>query len=120
MVLPESVLEQNGPKWSFWPVWSKLPYSEPDASIRETKMDQNGPFWPEEVHFGPPTASASWFETPVNGDSGRNTNMHGKRPHVTLSQGDFCPNQIDTGLTSSADEVQSWDPMAEDEQTNNF
>ena len=27
--------------------------SELDFSIRETKMDQIGPLWPKEVHFGP-------------------------------------------------------------------
>ena len=52
-VLSESVLDQNGPKWSKRPFWSKSPYPEPDFSIRKTKMDQNGPFWPEEVHLGP-------------------------------------------------------------------
>ena len=52
-VLPESVLDQNGPRWSIGPFWSKWPYSEPDFSFRETKMDQNGLFWPREVHFGP-------------------------------------------------------------------
>ena len=35
----------TGPKWSKRPFWSKWPYSELDFSIRETKMDQNGPFW---------------------------------------------------------------------------
>ena len=57
-MLSESVLDQNGPKGSKRPFWSKWPYSELDLSIRETKMDQNGPFWPEEailVHLGPPT-----------------------------------------------------------------
>ena len=43
-------LVQNGPDNHFEPFW---PYSKLDFSIRETKMDQNGPFWPEEVHFGP-------------------------------------------------------------------
>ena len=43
----------TGPKWSKRPFWSKCPYSELDFSIRETKKDQNGPFWPEEVHLGP-------------------------------------------------------------------
>ena len=52
-VLSESVLDQNGPKWSKRPFWSKWPSSELDFSIRETKMDQNGPFL---VHLGPPTA----------------------------------------------------------------
>ena len=53
-VLSESVLDQNGPKGSKRPFWSKWPYSQLDFSIRETKVDQNGPFWsicPEEVHF---------------------------------------------------------------------
>ena len=52
----------TGPKWSKRPFWSKWPYSEPDFSIRETKMDQNGPFWSILasfwsilVHLGPPT-----------------------------------------------------------------
>ena len=53
VVLSESVLDQNGPKWSKRPFWSKWPYSELDFSIRETKMVHFGPFWPEEVHFGP-------------------------------------------------------------------
>ena len=52
-VLSESVLDQNGPKWSKRPFWSKWPYSELDFGIRETKMDQNGPFWSILVHFGP-------------------------------------------------------------------
>ena len=56
-VLSESVLDQYGPKWSKRPFWSKCPYSEPDFSIKWTKMDQNGPkwsiLWPGEVHFGP-------------------------------------------------------------------
>ena len=39
------------PKWS--KMVSKSPYSELDFSIRETKMDQNGPFWPKEVYFCP-------------------------------------------------------------------
>ena len=49
-LLSESVLDQNGPKWSKRPCWSKWPDSELDFSIRETNMDQNGPFWPDEVH----------------------------------------------------------------------
>ena len=44
-VLSESVLDQNDPKCSKRTFWSKWPYSELDFSIRETKMDQNGPFW---------------------------------------------------------------------------
>ena len=30
-------------------------FFEPDFAngIREAKMDQNGPFWPKEVYFGP-------------------------------------------------------------------
>ena len=53
-VLSESVLDQNGPKWSRRLFWSKWPYSELGFSIRETKMDHFS-FWPEEVHLGPPT-----------------------------------------------------------------
>ena len=52
-VLSESKMVQNGPKWSKRPFWSKWPYSELDLSIRETKMVYFGPFWPDEVHFGP-------------------------------------------------------------------
>ena len=40
---------QNGQNDHF----GQNPYSEPDLAIREIKMDQNGPFWPERVHFGP-------------------------------------------------------------------
>ena len=43
-------IAQNGRFDHFGPKW---PYSEPDFGIRETKMDQNGPFWPKEVYFGP-------------------------------------------------------------------
>ena len=49
-----TVGKRTGPNWSKRPFWSKWLYSELDfRNIRETKMDQNGPFWPEEVHFGP-------------------------------------------------------------------
>ena len=41
-VLSESVLDQNGPNDRFGQ--SDL-NSELDFSIRETKLDQNGPFW---------------------------------------------------------------------------
>ena len=41
-VLSESVLDQNGPNDHFGPFW---PYSELEFSIRETKIDQNGPKW---------------------------------------------------------------------------
>ena len=47
-VLSESVLDQNGPKWSKRLFWSKWPYSEQDFSIRETRI--LGPFWPILVH----------------------------------------------------------------------
>ena len=60
-----TVGKRTGPKWSKMskrPFWSKWPYSELDFSIRETKMDQNGPFLvhfglkrPILVHLGPPT-----------------------------------------------------------------
>ena len=52
-VLSEGVLDQNGPKWSKQPFWSNLPYYQLDFSIRKTKMDQNVPFCPKEVYFGP-------------------------------------------------------------------
>ena len=56
-MLSESVLDQNDPKWAqngpndhfgqngLIPNWF--------SSICETKMDHFGPFWPEEVYFGP-------------------------------------------------------------------
>ena len=96
--LSESVLDQNGPKWSKRPFWSKLPYSELDFSIRETKMDQNGPFWSILVHLGlkrsilvhlgPPTALwpflTSW--TPNNRNEGTfaKTTLLQNRPFVLL------------------------------------
>ena len=39
-------LDQNGPKWSKRPFWSKCPYSELDFSIHD------GPKWSILVHFG--------------------------------------------------------------------
>ena len=50
-ILSESALDQNGPKWSNRPFWSKWPYSEVDFSICEAKMDQNGPFWTKMVRI---------------------------------------------------------------------
>ena len=41
------------------------PYSELDFSIRETKMVHLGPFWPEEVHFGPFRSANRTLVTPV-------------------------------------------------------
>ena len=41
-------MNQNGPNDHFGQNRSEL-----DFGIRETKMDQNGPFWLEEVRFGP-------------------------------------------------------------------
>ena len=41
-----------------------LGYSEPDFGIRETKMDQNGPFWPKEVYFGPFRSANRTLVTP--------------------------------------------------------
>ena len=35
-------------------------------SIRETKMDQNGPFWPKEVYFGPFRSTNRTLTTPEN------------------------------------------------------
>ena len=71
-VLLQSVLDQNGPKWSKRPLWSKWPYSEPDFSIRETKMHQNGPFWSILalkrsilVHLSPPTVLWPFIRTRV-------------------------------------------------------
>ena len=55
-VLSESVLDQNGPKWSKRPFWSKRPYSELDLAFARTKwtiLIHLGPSWPEEVNFGP-------------------------------------------------------------------
>ena len=53
-VLSESVagtkMVQNGPNDHFG---QNGPFSELDLSLRETKMDHFGPFWPGEVHFGP-------------------------------------------------------------------
>ena len=46
-ILSESVLDQNGPKWSKRWFWSKWPFAEPDFSIHKTKTDRNGPFWPK-------------------------------------------------------------------------
>ena len=34
-------------------IWVKMTLCRTGFSIRETKMDQNDPFWPKEVHFGP-------------------------------------------------------------------
>ena len=52
-VLSESVLDQNGPNDHFGrndliPNWI-LAFARP----KWTKIVQNGPFWPQEVHFGP-------------------------------------------------------------------
>ena len=50
--------KRTGPKWSKMvqmTILVKRPCSEPDFSIRKTKMDQNGPFWSILVHLGPPT-----------------------------------------------------------------
>ena len=70
MVLPKGALDQLGPKWS------KLPYSELDFSIRETtKMDQNGPFWPGEVHFGAFKSANRTLATPEACDAGVQTSM---------------------------------------------
>ena len=54
-VLSESVLDQNGTTWSTRPFWSKWPDSEPDFSIRETKMVHFGLMRSILVHLGPPT-----------------------------------------------------------------
>ena len=55
MVLSESVLDLNGPNDHFGqnghiPNWI-LAFARP----KRTKMVHFGQFWPEEVHFGPPT-----------------------------------------------------------------
>ena len=47
----------------------KMTSLQTDFSIRKTKMDQNGPFWPEEVHFGPPKSANHTLAIP---DFGQN------------------------------------------------
>ena len=47
-VLSESALAQNGANDHF----GQNDLFRTGFSIRETKMDHFGPFWPEEVHFG--------------------------------------------------------------------
>ena len=50
-VLSEGVLYRNGHNDHFG--LNDLEYCKLIFSIRESKMNQNGPFWPKEVYFGP-------------------------------------------------------------------
>ena len=50
-----TVRKCTGPKWSkmvLTTILVKMPLFRTGFSIRETKMDQNGPFWSILVHFG--------------------------------------------------------------------
>ena len=78
-VLSESVLDQYGPRWSKRPFWSKGPYCEPDFSIRETKVNQDGPFWYKEAHFGPIRSANCTLAIPERGFSGVRKRVVSKR-----------------------------------------
>ena len=59
-VLSESVLDQNGQNDRF----GQNDLFQTGFGIRETKMDQNGPFWPKEVYFGPFRSADRTLATP--------------------------------------------------------
>ena len=62
-VLSESVLDQNGPKWSKMTILVKMTLFRTGF---QHSRDQNGPFWPEEVHFGPFRSANRTLAIPEN------------------------------------------------------
>ena len=90
-----------GPKWPTMAKTTILVNSEPDFGIREIKMDQNGPFWSEEVHFVPFRSANRTLaipEQPSSKDSRSRTEHEPDHPDAPLLNG--C--QAEIGKTNQA------------------